>query len=515
MAYSIQKTNGATLTTIADGTVDNSTDIKLIGKNFAGYGEIQNENFVFLLENFASAQQPPRPVSGQIWYDSGESKLKFYDGGAWKTTGGTTTASSQPVGLALGDLWFDTENKQLYVYNGVDFSFIGPQDAGEGLTQMQSKEIIANDNTSKPVVVAVVNNEEVAIFSNENFSIKDVGTQFAEYNGFVDENRTIKKGITLKGNDQNGVNSEYFFYGTATNAQKLGGIDASNYIRSDQANFNALVNFNDSGITIGNDQDLSIFIDGAGGNEGHIRMNQQLLKFSTYDGNGYTNILRVDNNSLQPGYTSNPGDQGNRNIGTVANKWNEVHAEAFKGIADRSNEMLVGAVANGEYIGATYTYNPGVDENTIVARDDSGNIAANTLFGVAAQAKYADLAEIYKSENNDLPIGTIVAITGGPGNTEIGPAQVMGADPIGIISAAPAYLMNADADGQAVGLIGRVPVLVKGQAKMGTPVYLDEEHGIGTTEPNMSLQLKRVGYILEEDAGTSDTPRLVECFIKC
>ena len=48
MAYTIDKYNNTQLTVVADGTIDQTTDLKLVGKNYAGYGEIQNENFVFL-----------------------------------------------------------------------------------------------------------------------------------------------------------------------------------------------------------------------------------------------------------------------------------------------------------------------------------------------------------------------------------------------------------------------------------------------------------------------------------
>ena len=78
MAYVINRYNTAQLTVVEDGTIDQVTDLKLVGKNYAGYGEIQNENFVFLLENFAGANQPPKAISGQLWFDSGINKLKFY-----------------------------------------------------------------------------------------------------------------------------------------------------------------------------------------------------------------------------------------------------------------------------------------------------------------------------------------------------------------------------------------------------------------------------------------------------
>ena len=102
MAYAIDRYNNTLLTTVEDGTVDQTTDLKFIGKNYAGYGEIQNENFLFLLENFSGANQPARPLSGQVWFDSGTSKLKFYDGTQWRTTGGAEIGATQPTGLANG-----------------------------------------------------------------------------------------------------------------------------------------------------------------------------------------------------------------------------------------------------------------------------------------------------------------------------------------------------------------------------------------------------------------------------
>lgn len=77
MAYRIDRYNGDTLTTVSDGAVDtNYTSLNLIGKNFAGYGALMNENFVFLLENFANASEPTNPLTGQLWYDAGRKTMK-------------------------------------------------------------------------------------------------------------------------------------------------------------------------------------------------------------------------------------------------------------------------------------------------------------------------------------------------------------------------------------------------------------------------------------------------------
>jgi hypothetical protein len=85
MAYEVNKFNGVFLTSVADGTIDTNTDLRLVGKNYAGYGEVQNENFVHLLENFANTTAPPKAITGQIWFDTAIKKLKFYDGAKFKT----------------------------------------------------------------------------------------------------------------------------------------------------------------------------------------------------------------------------------------------------------------------------------------------------------------------------------------------------------------------------------------------------------------------------------------------
>ena len=67
MAYQINKTDGTVVATVADGQIDTlSTDLTLIGKNYSGFGEALNENFIKLLENFSSSTRPTHPTRGQI-----------------------------------------------------------------------------------------------------------------------------------------------------------------------------------------------------------------------------------------------------------------------------------------------------------------------------------------------------------------------------------------------------------------------------------------------------------------
>lgn len=88
MPYYINLTNGDRLVTIEEGTADViSTSLTLIGKNYAGYGEGLNENFVHLLENFSGQLSPPSPIKGQLWYDTVGEVLKLYNGDEFVNAG--------------------------------------------------------------------------------------------------------------------------------------------------------------------------------------------------------------------------------------------------------------------------------------------------------------------------------------------------------------------------------------------------------------------------------------------
>ena len=108
MAYTILKSDGTPLTTIPDGTINTtSTSIGLPGRNYAGYGQTLDTNFVHTLENFSATTPPANPLRGQLWYDTNAQALKVCpsDGAvasAWATltstaSGGTTTFGAVTV----------------------------------------------------------------------------------------------------------------------------------------------------------------------------------------------------------------------------------------------------------------------------------------------------------------------------------------------------------------------------------------------------------------------------------
>jgi N-acetylglutamate synthase/N-acetylornithine aminotransferase len=95
MAYKINNTFGTLLVTLADGTIDvATTDLTLIGKGYAGFGEKLNENLVKLLENFNNTSAPTNKQQGQLWYDKTNKQINVYTGSKWKPVGSTTNSAT-------------------------------------------------------------------------------------------------------------------------------------------------------------------------------------------------------------------------------------------------------------------------------------------------------------------------------------------------------------------------------------------------------------------------------------
>ena len=124
MAYTINLTNGTTFATITDGTVNTASSMTLVGKNYAGYGQFLDDNFIHLLENSANTTAPIAPLTGQLWWDSTNTLLKVYSGTAWKVISGATSSSTAPSPAVQGDLWYDTTNQQLKVCSVAPSTFI-------------------------------------------------------------------------------------------------------------------------------------------------------------------------------------------------------------------------------------------------------------------------------------------------------------------------------------------------------------------------------------------------------
>jgi len=321
MAYQVDKFNGTFLVSVDDGTIDTTTDLRFVGKNYAGYGEVQNENFLHLMENFANTSAPPKAVVGQIWYDSGNKKIRFYDGARFRTASGAEVGPTAPSGLQSGDFWFDTSAGQLYTWNGTEFVLIGPEtppDLGASAVVSQVvKDTIGNNHT---IVKFQAGGDVISIVSKDAFTLNSTINPIT---GFT----TIKKGVNLVNtNGTTGVTStDHYFWGTASNAARLGGYPASEYIRLGEVSFDNEISFKDTGLTIGDQNDLRIRVEN--GDEPVIENRL---------GNTITLRIRVSDSDLRNvGIISStgmiPGTTNFFNLGSSTSRWANVYSTLFTG----------------------------------------------------------------------------------------------------------------------------------------------------------------------------------------
>ena len=252
MAYKLNKTNGSLLVDLIDGTIDiNSTSLTLVGRNYTGYGEAFNENFIKLLENFSNSNSPSNPILGQLWWDTGEARLKVYEGTVFKAVGGPFVQKEQP-NMVAGDLWMDNVNNQLYFYDGTDLTLAGPiYKTGQGETGFRIESVLDTQDRSRTLASLYLGNgtdgttSRVAVISNVEFT-PAVGYTINGITG------NIKKGINIIDKDN------FILEGTSDAAKALIKADgtkvgADNFVSATTDNVvtGSLTVSNSAGITIG------------------------------------------------------------------------------------------------------------------------------------------------------------------------------------------------------------------------------------------------------------------------
>ena len=345
MAYQLDRFNGTFLVNVEDGSIEtNVTDLRFVGKNYAGYGEVQNENFLHLLENFANTTEPPKKITGQIWFDSGEKKLKYYDGSRFRLAGGAEIGTTAPSGLAIGEFWFDTSAKQLYTWTGTEYLLIGPEASPElgtaGAVPQVVKDTLNNNHT---ILKLLAGGKTVAILNQDDeFTLNATQTPIEDFT-------LIKKGITLASTNSAGVTADnFYFWGTSSNAAKLGGVDASLFLRRDTLPpFESTVFFNDDGFQVGNGNDFRIRVE----NNDEVVIENRL-------GNPIT--VRINDNNVAKDIgvftteTFQPGDHLTFDLGTNLLRWRQVYAGTVTAgtvAATTFNGALVGT-ARGDLLAA-------------------------------------------------------------------------------------------------------------------------------------------------------------------
>jgi len=333
MAYQIDRYNGTFLLSVDDQTLNSTaTDLRFVGRNYSGYGEIQNENFLHLLENFANTSAPTRAIQGQIWYDVSTKKIKVYDGVKFKPVGGAESSANAPSGFTVGDFWWDNQNEQINVWNGTEFIVVGPEKSPVyGETSTAPAVVKDTVGAEQQIIKFQVGGEVIAIVSRSAFTLNAVLNPITGFS-------ILKPGINFINSDPTSgeTSSIHRFQGTAANAERLGGFPVNDFLRSASTEFTTQVSFLDSGLTLGDQKDLRIRV--LNGNSPTIE--------ST---NNQPIIVRISNNegeikdlAVIRGTGIEPGSSGLYDLGSPAAKWKTVNAEEVK--ATTIYGKLVGTV---------------------------------------------------------------------------------------------------------------------------------------------------------------------------
>jgi hypothetical protein len=417
MSYTINLTAGTIFAVIADGTINTSSSMILVGKNYAGYGEFLDENYIHLLENGSNTTAPGAPLTGQLWWDQTTDTMKVYNGTTFKVISGATASASAPTSNVAGDLWYDSVNAQLKVYTGTAFLLVGPAfTAGTGTTGAIVNTITDSNAVSHVVVEMYVEDSIVSIFSKDLSFTPQVAIP-----GFT----TVNPGVTMA-SSISGV--PQLFQGTATNAQLLDGLDSTDFLSStsNDTTSGTLGVLNDSGLSVGADSDFRASVTGS----------DVYLRNQTSDGNVY---LQINDGGVTT---------------TMVTLFGANNMTAIRGSTTINTAGEVTAIVNGA--------------GNAVGNIGSSSSYFNTVFAQATTALYADVAERFAADEVYLP-GTVVELGGA---NEITRVKDDASDRVfGVISTRPAFTMNGGAgDNEThppVAMTGRVPVLVSGIVAKG------------------------------------------------
>lgn len=297
MAYKLNKTDGSLLVELVDGRLDTtSADINLIGKNYQGFGESINENFIKMLENFSNTTAPSSPIRGQLWYDTSTGRLKVYDGVTFRSTDSTIYSATQPTELIAGDIWIDGAKDQMFFWNGTETVLVGPDyNKSQSRTGDFVETLKDTLGQNRVVIKRFINGAIVGI------ETKDAFTPFPAIAGFTN----LQVGFNISS-----AFSNYTFTGSATSAKNLiddfGNVyDQNSFLSADSNDTTTgyIIIKNDNGLYLGDDLDLNIRQDGAVTNF-KIQKSNQDLKIA-FNSNNLEDSVYFDSSEKKVGFFQN------------------------------------------------------------------------------------------------------------------------------------------------------------------------------------------------------------------
>lgn len=508
MPYNLNYFDGRAFITLADGVVDQqaSSSLYLIGKDVTSYGTIQNDNFLWLTENFAGTVEPVNKVQGQLWFDKTASVLKpkVYDGAEWRTIGIVTAGATSATNATLGDFWYETSAGQLFIKNTLsNYTLIGPEAVpGFGTTKFVSTKVIDSTGGSHACIVMYADGIILGAVSNDDFDVKSTEVVYIAGIPHIGRGFNFASGASISSDDVylkadvaevisarwSFVNSSGIGIGTSTiyssetgnltlqstnrsivvNATELRP-GTSNTILGNSSNKFAKVYTSEinAGSSVSSANLVGKFILSSSskiepGTDGSISFGAANARFATLFSKG-----------LNAGGTSEAG--------TITGQW-QFGAGSSLSLANAT--LIVDTLSAPTVSAATSVTTPKLSagswwSNGIFEGQWTFGTGSSLTLPTGTRSYYADIAEKYASDKQ-YESGTVVMFGG---TSEVTLASIANTSAAaGIVTTEPAQILNSDLkDSVAIALVGRVPCKVTGNITRGSLLVVSHIPGVLTT----------------------------------
>ena len=226
---------------------------------------------------------------------------------------------------------------------------------------------------------------------------------------------------------------------------------------------------------------------------------------NSFNLNGKVTLLQGD--EAPQIYQGVDGDVYFRTNGLIYSKqngtWLNLTSTSLPDAATGDGKFIVSNGQNYEF------YDLSINDIAFLSRNNvftGSNTFNNVVQGTAFRTYWGDLAEIYETDK-EYPKGTLVKF-GGDKEITIADTQVNA-----VISSEPGLILNTqNKTGQAIALIGRVPVRVIGNCKKFDYLTLSDVPGVATVLEDNEFPLNVIARALENKDYVEEG--LVRCVIK-
>ena len=416
MSYTITLTNGNVFATVQDGTLNTDSSMTLVGRNYVGYGQIQDDNFIRLLESGANDSAPTTPLKGQLWYNTTANVLQIYNGTVFKSISGATTGPTAPsTSNITGDLWYDTLNQQLNVWGGTAWILVGPpRPTGTGAA---TTAITDGVGTKHSVIELTVDGNIVGIVSQDAFTPAPAVAGFDNVYPGINLSAIVNNQLPVFTGSLIGTATSATF---ANNAAELNGLVSNSFMRTDQntSTTGQIQILNNNGLSVGNSNQFTANVGTSSTVNLYNNASNGNLHIGVNKGGTETGVILVDGSTGNVVMTGNLTVQGTTttvNSNTLSTNDLVIYVANNASTSSQANgaglevgpistpyaRLTFNNIANIWAMSIPLSVNGGISSNTINAVGNviGGNILTTGVLSVGGSATLTGVATAPTASN--------------------------------------------------------------------------------------------------------------------